>query len=169
MPTVFHTKGLALKKRRSRQPEFEWLTSSRLAKLAGADHLEFDIRSFDPDRFSFPYHFHRAARSYSWLSPVKPPCGRRKAFKRSEPATWFSSNREKRAPISRTITAMDRASIWTSEQLLASMSANIRIQDNWRFSPCWIFVSGPTVDYYRGEENVASKLTEEILGKASDE
>ena len=61
MPTVFHTKELKFEAKKSSLPEFAWQTSPRLAKLAGSRQLDFDIRSLDPDRFSFPYHFHRAA------------------------------------------------------------------------------------------------------------
>lgn len=33
----------------------------RLAEVANSKHLVFDIRSLDPDKYSFPYHFHRNA------------------------------------------------------------------------------------------------------------
>jgi len=52
MPTTFNTKNLKFEARKSRLPEFAWQTSPRLVKLAGAEHLEFDIRSLDPDRLS---------------------------------------------------------------------------------------------------------------------
>ena len=61
MPTVFNSSKLELKNRKSPIPEFSWKTSPRLAKLVNADDFEFDIRSLDPGRFSFPYHFHRNA------------------------------------------------------------------------------------------------------------
>ncbi|MEE4113819.1 MAG: cupin domain-containing protein [Desulfobacteraceae bacterium] len=61
MPTVFHTGELEFETKKARVAEFTWQTSPRLAKLAEARQLEFDIRSMDPGRFSFPYHFHRAA------------------------------------------------------------------------------------------------------------
>ena len=54
MPTVFHTRELTFEPKKSQLPEFAWQTSPRLAKLAGAQHLDFDIRSLDPGRFSFP-------------------------------------------------------------------------------------------------------------------
>jgi uncharacterized cupin superfamily protein len=61
MPTVFHTGELEFETKKARVPEFAWQTSPRLAKRVDAKQLEFDIRSLDPGRFSFPYHFHRAA------------------------------------------------------------------------------------------------------------
>ena len=61
MPTVFNSLQLEFKTRQSPIPEFSWKTSPRLAKLVKAENFEFDIRSLDPGRFSFPYHFHRNA------------------------------------------------------------------------------------------------------------
>ena len=61
MPTVFNSSQLEFKTRPSPIPEFSWKTSPRLAKLVKAENFEFDIRSLEPDRFSFPYHFHRNA------------------------------------------------------------------------------------------------------------
>ncbi|MBW2410695.1 MAG: cupin domain-containing protein [Deltaproteobacteria bacterium] len=61
MPTVFKMSQLEYKTRKSPIPEFAWKSSPRLAKIVNAEDFEFDIRSLDPDRFSFPYHFHRNA------------------------------------------------------------------------------------------------------------
>jgi uncharacterized cupin superfamily protein len=61
MPIKFNSLKLEFKTRQSPIPEFSWKTSPRLAKLVKAENFEFDIRSLDPDRFSFPYHFHRNA------------------------------------------------------------------------------------------------------------
>ena len=61
MPMVFHTRELKFETKKTHLPEFAWQTSPRLAKLAGAGQLDFDIRSLDPDSFSFPYRIHRAA------------------------------------------------------------------------------------------------------------
>jgi hypothetical protein len=61
MPTVFNSLKLELKTRQSPIPEFSWKSSPRLAKLVKSEDFEFDIRSLDPGRFSFPYHFHRNA------------------------------------------------------------------------------------------------------------
>jgi uncharacterized cupin superfamily protein len=61
MPKVFHVNDLELKKWQDRIPEFSWHTSDNLGKLVGSKHISFDIRSLDPDKYSYPYHFHRAA------------------------------------------------------------------------------------------------------------
>lgn len=61
MARIFNTKDLPLKLRNSPVPEFSWHTSPNLAELAKSKHLHFDIRSLDPDKYSYPYHFHRNA------------------------------------------------------------------------------------------------------------
>ena len=40
--------------------EFVWHTSP-LSKQVKSKHLRFDMRSLDPGKFSYPYHFHRSA------------------------------------------------------------------------------------------------------------
>jgi len=61
MPKIFNAKSITFEQRKSRIPEFLWHTSPRLAELSNAKYLQFDIRSLDPGKLSFPYHFHRAA------------------------------------------------------------------------------------------------------------
>jgi uncharacterized cupin superfamily protein len=61
MPKIFHQQELKFKLKPSRIPEFEWNASSRLGKIVNSKYLEFYIVSLDPDKFSFPYHYHRAA------------------------------------------------------------------------------------------------------------
>jgi uncharacterized cupin superfamily protein len=61
MPTIFNALKLEFKQKDAPLPEFSWKTSPRLAKLVKSEDFQFDIRSLDPGRFSFPYHFHRNA------------------------------------------------------------------------------------------------------------
>ncbi|WNS45819.1 cupin domain-containing protein [Paenibacillus sp. MMS20-IR301] len=42
-------------------PEYAWHTSRKLAEQAGAKQLLFEMRSLDPGKYSYPYHFHRSA------------------------------------------------------------------------------------------------------------
>jgi uncharacterized cupin superfamily protein len=60
--SVFRIADLAFEPRKSPVDAFQWLTSPRLHQLVGARMItKFDVRSLDPGKFSFPYHFHRAA------------------------------------------------------------------------------------------------------------
>lgn len=61
MPKIFHKQDLKFKKKQSRVPEFEWHMSPRLGKLVKSKNIDFHIVSLDSDKFSYPYHFHRAA------------------------------------------------------------------------------------------------------------
>ncbi|WP_438447590.1 cupin domain-containing protein [Gorillibacterium sp. sgz5001074] len=61
MASIFNPKHLTYKLRQSPIPEFAWHTSERLSDTASSEHLVFDIRSLDPGKYSFPYHFHRNA------------------------------------------------------------------------------------------------------------
>jgi uncharacterized cupin superfamily protein len=61
MATVFHVADLELKKWQDRVEEFSWHTSEKLGETVGSKYLRFDVRSLDPGKYSYPYHFHRAA------------------------------------------------------------------------------------------------------------
>ncbi|MGE5629461.1 MAG: cupin domain-containing protein [Caulobacteraceae bacterium] len=61
MPQIFNAKNISYKLKQSPIPEFSWHTSPRLAEIAKSKKLHFDIRSLDPGKYSYPYHFHRNA------------------------------------------------------------------------------------------------------------
>lgn len=61
MVKIFNENTVSFTQKQSPIPEFAWHTSERLAEMVGSKHLVFDIRSLDPDKYSYPYHFHRNA------------------------------------------------------------------------------------------------------------
>lgn len=61
---VFHVDPASFEARPSPLPDFAWRTSPRYGQLAGSGRLQVDVRSLDPDRFSFPYHFHRSSEEF---------------------------------------------------------------------------------------------------------
>jgi uncharacterized cupin superfamily protein len=61
MATIFNEHNILFKQKQSPVPEFAWHTSEKLASVVGSKHLIFDIRSLDPGKYSYPYHFHRNA------------------------------------------------------------------------------------------------------------
>lgn len=67
MPSVFKVPELKLSPRKADLPDFVWNSSERLSQLAKSERLVFDIRSLDPGRFSFPYHFHRHAEEMFYI------------------------------------------------------------------------------------------------------
>jgi uncharacterized cupin superfamily protein len=61
MAQIFNEKTIPFHFEQSPIPEFNWHTSPDLTELVKSKHLQFDIRSLDPGKFSCPYHFHRNA------------------------------------------------------------------------------------------------------------
>ena len=61
MAHIFNAKNLSFRLRQSPIPEFSWHTSPKLAELVKSKRLHFDVRSLDPGKYSYPYHFHRNA------------------------------------------------------------------------------------------------------------
>lgn len=61
MAKVFPGAWSSFEPRPSPVPAYAWHTSPRFGALAGLQRMQVDVRSLDPGRFSFPYHFHRAA------------------------------------------------------------------------------------------------------------
>lgn len=61
MPKIFHSDSLPLEQNVSKIADFAWKSSPPLAELSRSKHLQFDVRSLNPGKFSFPYHFHRNA------------------------------------------------------------------------------------------------------------
>ena len=61
MPRIFNERNVTFKRRDSPIPEFSWLSTTGLSEIVDSKNLYFDIRSLDPDKFSYPYHFHKNA------------------------------------------------------------------------------------------------------------
>lgn len=61
MATIFNDNNVTFRQKQSPVPEFAWHTSERLTELVQSKQLVFDIRSLDPGKYSYPYHFHRNA------------------------------------------------------------------------------------------------------------
>jgi len=61
MSRIINAKDLSFELKQSPILDFSWHTSEDLAKMCGSKHLQFDVRSLDPGKYSYPYHFHRNA------------------------------------------------------------------------------------------------------------
>ena len=166
MPTVFNSLQLEFKTRQSPIPEFSWKSSPRLAKIVNSEDFEFDIRSLDPGRFSFPYHFHRNAeelfmiisgkamlRTPDGFTEVnrgdviffeKGPSGAHQLYNHSESECVYLDLR--------TTVGVDICEYPDSNKI------NI-------LPYLEIYESFAKVDYYKGEENVKAKSPVDILNK----
>jgi uncharacterized cupin superfamily protein len=62
MPTIINKDNLQFTEGKSPLNEFNWHTAvPRLSEIVQSEYLIFDIRSLDPGKYSYPYHFHRYA------------------------------------------------------------------------------------------------------------
>jgi uncharacterized cupin superfamily protein len=61
MAKIFNERNLSFELRQSPIAEFSWHTSPKLAEIVKAKHVQLDVRSLDPGKYSYPYHFHRNA------------------------------------------------------------------------------------------------------------
>lgn len=170
MPTVFHTKDLPFEPKKSSLPQFAWQTSPRLAELAGAKQLDFDLRSLDPGRFSFPYHFHRAAEELFLILSGEATLRTPEGFERLGPGDliFFEQGSSGAHQLYnhgirpcvyldiRTTVGIDVCEYPDSGKLAILPELEV-------------FERDARVRYFQGEENVAAKWPEEILKKRSEE
>lgn len=59
MVQIFNQQNLLFEPEQAPVPEYASHTSQNLAQRVNSKHLQFDVRSLDPDKYSCPYHFHR--------------------------------------------------------------------------------------------------------------
>ncbi|HOJ12213.1 MAG TPA: cupin domain-containing protein [Clostridiales bacterium] len=59
MAEVFNEKTVSFELKESLISDYSWYTSPKIMRLVKSEHLQFDIRSLESDKFSYPYHFHR--------------------------------------------------------------------------------------------------------------
>lgn len=59
MAQIFNAKQLTFKLREMPIPDYTWHTSPQLSQVVNSQHLHFNLRSLDPGKYSYPYHFHR--------------------------------------------------------------------------------------------------------------
>jgi uncharacterized cupin superfamily protein len=166
MSKIFNVKNISFKETKSRIPEFLWHTSPRLAELSNAKHLQFDIRSLDSGKFSFPYHFHRAAEELfvivSGEATLRSPEGFQKV---SEGDVVFFEEGAKGAH--QLYNHNDSPCIYLDVRTTIGIDV-CEYPDSGKVNilPTRdIFESSSSVDYYKGEENVAAKWPKELLRK----
>lgn len=164
MPTIFNASTIELKENKARQPEFTWKTSPRLAKLVGADHFDFDIRSLDPGRFSFPYHFHRNAEELfvivSGKAILRSPDGFVEVKK--DDVVFFEKGPSGAHQL---YNHGDAACVYLDLRTTAGIDVCEYPDSNKvNILPYLeVFESSAKVDYYKGEENVKSKWPDDIV------
>ncbi len=166
MPTIFNHKREKFEIHKSPIPEFVWHTTKGLSEKLKSKHLKFDIRSLDPGKFSYPYHFHRNAeeifvflsghailRTPEGFQEVKEgdiifmemgPTGAHQLFNNSDnPCCYLDI---------RTTSDIDVCEYPDSGKI------NIEPYHE-------IYETIDSVDYYKGEDKVQEKWPDEIINK----
>lgn len=166
MAKIFNAKELSYDMKQSPIPEFSWHTSPQLAEIVQSKHLQFDVRSLDPGKFSYPYHFHRnseeifvilsgratlrSSDTYKELSEgdivffEMGPEGAHQLYNHTELPCQFLDIR--------TVVGLDICDYPDSGKV------NILPYRE-------IYQTETKVNYYKGEENVSEKWPEDILRK----
>lgn len=80
MPHVFNAGKLEFQPRNAKLALYDWRTSQRLHEVVGSKRIsKMDVRSLDPGKYSFPYHFHRGAEElfvvFSGQATLRTPKG----------------------------------------------------------------------------------------------
>ena len=166
MPKVFKTSEIKFELRDSRLPEYQWHTTPRLAKIVNSKYLQFDIRSLDPGKFSFPYHFHHASEELFMIisgeATLRTPEGFEKVgngdlvFFETGPGSAHQLYNHGSVPCVyldiRASTGMDVTQYPDSNKLniLPLME---------------VFEKSAKVDYFHGEENAAKYWPDSIINK----
>ncbi len=166
MPKIFHTKDLDFKKKPSRLPEYEWNVSPRLGQLVNSKYLEFYVVSLDPDKYSFPYHFHRAAEELFMIlsgeATLRSPEGFQKV---SQGDIIFFE--EGSTGAHQLYNHSDSPCVYLDLRTTCSIDV-CEYPDSGKINVLpfmEVFESSSKVDYYKGEEKPASKWSKEILQK----
>ncbi|MEW6529532.1 MAG: cupin domain-containing protein [Thermodesulfobacteriota bacterium] len=164
MPRVFKVDSLPFEKKESPIPEFSWHTSPPLAKLVNSKNLQLDVRSLDPGKFSYPYHFHRNAEElfiiFEGEATLRSPDGFRKITKgdiiffEEGPSGAHQLYNHADAPCVyldiRTVTRIDVCEYPDSGKINIVQYMEI-------------FHSSSKVSYFSGEEDVRAKWPKELL------
>jgi uncharacterized cupin superfamily protein len=166
MPKIFNVKNISFENTKSRLPEFLWHTSPRLAELSNAKHLQFDIRSLDSGKFSFPYHFHRAAEELFLILSGEATLRCPEGFKKvSEGDIVFFEEGAKGAH--QLYNHNDHPCVYLDIRTTIGIDVT-EYPDSGKVNILperQIFESSSAVDYFKGEENVTAKWPKEVLRK----
>ena len=61
MPKIFKQKDIEYNELQSELKPYAWYSSPRLSEIGKSKDLYFNMRKLDPDKYSYPYHFHHNA------------------------------------------------------------------------------------------------------------
>ena len=163
MPIVFKGEDVKFSEWQSQVPEFAWHTSQNFSQISKSKHIHFDIRSLDPGKYSFPYHFHRAAEELFYIisgqATLRTPDGFSKIkqgdlifFEEGETSAHQLYNHAKEACVYLDICTAPEIDVCEYPDS-GKMAVLPRIG---------VFEKSSMVNYFKGEEDVASKWPDDI-------
>ena len=155
---------MKFKKREAPIPAFEWHQGPQLGDLVNSKYLQFRIRSLDPGKFSFPYHFHRACEELfvilSGEATLRSPEGFQKV---SEGDVVIFEEGAKGAH--QLYNHNDFPCIYLDLRTTIGIDV-CEYPDSGKVNilpDIEVFERSSSVDYYKGEESVAAKWPKELL------
>lgn len=164
MPKIFRQKDIEFNELQSDLKPYKWYSSPRLSELVNSKDLFFNVRKLDPDKFSYPYHFHRNAEEVLLILEGSATLRTSKGLEivnrgdilffekgvtsthqlynhTTEPCVYFDL---------RTNNGFDVAEFPDTNKMIIDPNMDI-------------FERGQQVDYFKGDENI-----EQIWGKLTD-
>lgn len=166
MARIFNESNLSFELKQSPIPEFSWHTSEKLSQLVQSEHLHFDVRSLDPDKYSYPYHFHRNAEEIFVIllgkAMLRTPNGF-KELKQGDIIFFEKGAQGAHQLYNHTKEPCKFLDICTNLgfdicEYPDSKKINILPYQE-------VYQSNQTVDYYKGEESVKDKWEESVKDK----
>ncbi len=166
MPLIHRVSELKLTENRSPLPEFSWKASQPLEELSKSKYLHFDIKSLFPDKFSYPYHFHRNAEELFIIlegeATLRTPQGYETVFKGD--LLFFE---EGASGTHQLYNHSDDPLIYVDLRTKANIDV-CEYPDSGKINilPAMdIFQADPRVPYYSGEDKVKEKWPKNLLKK----
>lgn len=158
MPTIIKPSELKFEKRKSPIEEFVWNTCvPRLSDQVKSKYLVFDIRSLDPGKYSFPYHFHRLAEEMFVVFSGEMTLRTEEGFEKvvAGDIVFVETGKESAHQL---FNHADVPCVYLDIRTFQGVdiveypdSGKINILPEYE-----VFESSSKVDYFQGEENVAS-------------
>lgn len=163
MPIIFKNEDLKFSYTKRPVPEFSWHTSQNFSEISRSKHLRFDIRSLDPGKYSYPYHFHRMAEELFYIisgqAMLRTPDGFSKIkendlifFETGETSAHQLYNHSEEACVFLDIVTTPKIDVCEYPD-----SGKINILPN-----IGVFEKSAKVQYFKGEDDVASKWPDHI-------
>lgn len=166
MAQIFNANDMPFRLRKSPVPEFLWHTSPKLTEIVKSKHLQFNIRSLDAGKYSYPYHFHRNAEEIFVILSGKAMLRTPEKFKELNegdvvffemgPAGAHQLYNHTKSPC-RFLDIGTKVGLDVCEYPDSGKINIIPYEE--------IYEAANQVDYYKGEDHVSDKWPKEITGK----